>query len=102
MRNRERIAEELARARARRERLDRKIEDLEKEYTETENAEILGLVHSYDFTPEQLAEFMEDARKQVNSELASYEQIAMVKLYPHEFEKTPKKSIKRFLYTVNS
>lgn len=53
-------------------------------------------------TPEQLAEFMEDARKQVNSELASYEQIAMVKLYPHEFEKTPKKSIKRFLYTVNS
>ena len=48
---------------------------------------------------EQLNEFMEDARKQVNSELAAYEQIAIVKLYPHEFEKTPKKSIKRFLYT---
>jgi hypothetical protein len=63
MRNRERIAEELARARARRERLDRKIEDLEKEYTETENAEILGLVHSYDFTPEQLAEFMAGLHK---------------------------------------
>ena len=50
-------------------------------------------------TPEQLDESMEEARKQVNSELAAYEQIAIVKLYPHEFEKTPKKSIKRFLYT---
>ena len=50
-------------------------------------------------TREQLNEYMEDARKQVNSELAAYEQIALVKLYPHEFEKTPKKSIKRFLYT---
>lgn len=48
---------------------------------------------------EQFDEIMEDSRKQVNSELASYEQIAIVKLYPHEFEKTPKKSIKRFLYT---
>ena len=50
-------------------------------------------------TREQLDTYMEDARKQVNSELASYEQISIVKLYPHEFEKTPKKSIKRFLYT---
>jgi len=50
-------------------------------------------------TSEQLDEYMEDARKQVNSELAAYEQVAIVKLYPHEFEKTPKKSIKRFLYT---
>ena len=50
-------------------------------------------------TREQLDEYMEDARKQVNSELAAYEQVAIVKLYPHEFEKTPKKSIKRFLYT---
>ncbi len=50
-------------------------------------------------TPDELNEQMEEARKQVNSELAAYEQIAIVKLYPHEFEKTPKKSIKRFLYT---
>ncbi len=50
-------------------------------------------------TREQFDEVMEDSRKQVNSELAAYEQIAVVKLYPHEFEKTPKKSIKRFLYT---
>ena len=50
-------------------------------------------------TTEQFNEVMEDSRKQINSELASYEQISIVKLYPHEFEKTPKKSIKRFLYT---
>ena len=50
-------------------------------------------------TNEQFEEFIEDSRKQVNSELAAYEQIAIVKIYPHEFEKTPKKSIKRFLYT---
>ena len=50
-------------------------------------------------TAEQFDEFNEDSRKQINSELAAYEQIAIVKLYPHEFEKTPKKSIKRFLYT---
>ena len=50
-------------------------------------------------TNEQFEEIIEDSRKQVNSELAAYEQIATVKIYPHEFEKTPKKRIKRFLYT---
>ena len=48
---------------------------------------------------EQLAEAMEQNRKEVNQLLASYEQIVKIKLYTHEFEKTPKKSIKRFLYT---
>ena len=49
-------------------------------------------------TQEQLEAAMEENRKLVNAELAAYEQINIVKLYPHEFEKTPKKSIKRFLY----
>lgn len=48
---------------------------------------------------EQLAEAMEQNRKEVNKLLAAYEQIVKIKLYTHEFEKTPKKSIKRFLYT---
>ena len=48
---------------------------------------------------EKLEEFMEQNRKDVNAQLANYEQINKIKLYPHEFEKTPKKSIKRFLYT---
>ena len=47
---------------------------------------------------EQLEVVMEENRKLVNAELAAYEQINVIKLYTHEFEKTPKKSIKRFLY----
>ena len=49
-------------------------------------------------TREQLDEAMEENRRQVNAQLAAYEQINSIKLFPHEFEKTPKKSIKRFLY----
>ncbi len=41
---------------------------------------------------------MEENRVNLNTELPAYEQIARVKIYPEEFEKTPKKSIKRFLY----
>lgn len=48
---------------------------------------------------EKLEEAMEENRKNLNAQLADYEQITKIKLYPHEFEKTPKKSIKRFLYT---
>ena len=49
-------------------------------------------------TQEQLEVVMEENRKLVNAELAAYEQINEVRIYTHEFEKTPKKSIKRFLY----
>ena len=41
---------------------------------------------------------MEENRLMLNAALPSYSQIAAVKIYPEEFEKTPKKSIKRFLY----
>ena len=41
---------------------------------------------------------MEENRVALNTELPAYEQIARVKIYHEEFEKTPKKSIKRFLY----
>jgi len=46
-----------------------------------------------------LADAMEENRKNLNAQLAAYEQVVKIKLYPHEFEKTPKRSIKRFLYT---
>ena len=49
-------------------------------------------------TQDQLEVIMDENRKLVNQDLAAYEQVNMVKLYTHEFEKTPKKSIKRFLY----
>jgi len=46
----------------------------------------------------QVEEQMEANRVAVNALIAAYEQIARVKIYHEEFEKTPKKSIKRFLY----
>lgn len=47
----------------------------------------------------QLPQTMEDVRKDVNKLLAPYERIEKIELRDAEFEKTPKKSIKRFLYS---
>ena len=49
----------------------------------------------------QLEEVMEENRKTLNSIVAGYETLSKIQLYPHEFEKTPKKSIKRYLYSAN-
>lgn len=43
---------------------------------------------------------MEENRVKLNTLVAPYEQVSEVVLYPNEFEKTPKKSIKRYLYNV--
>ena len=42
---------------------------------------------------------MENVRKELNKLVAPYEQLSKIILMPNEFEKTPKRSIKRFLYT---
>lgn len=42
---------------------------------------------------------MEKVRQELNRLLASYEQINEIELRSEEFEKTPKKSIKRYLYS---
>ncbi len=42
---------------------------------------------------------MEENRKALNQTVAPYESITNIQLYPTEFEKTPKKSIKRYLYS---
>jgi long-chain acyl-CoA synthetase len=47
-----------------------------------------------------LLQIMEETKKEVNKNLAKYMQISKIKIHPEEFEKTPKKSIKRFLYSV--
>ena len=49
-------------------------------------------------TRDQLPEIMEQIRKEVNKIVAPYEQISKIEIQPCEFEKTPKRSIKRFLY----
>lgn len=48
---------------------------------------------------EQLKKIMEDNRKLVNTLIPAYSQIARLKIRETEFEKTPKRSIKRYLYT---
>lgn len=45
-----------------------------------------------------VASIIESHVKQLNKELPAYSQISSVKIYNEEFEKTPKRSIKRFLY----
>jgi|GEM_PF-2974885 len=35
----------------------------------------------------------------MNKKLPAYMNVNRIEIYPHEFEKTPKNSIKRFLYT---
>ena len=45
-----------------------------------------------------LPEIMEENRKKLNAELPKYEQITAFELVSEEFEKTPKKNIKRFKY----
>jgi len=47
---------------------------------------------------EMLPAIMEQNRQNLNKLLASYENITAIQIYPSEFEKTPKKSIKRYLY----
>jgi long-chain acyl-CoA synthetase len=58
----------------------------------------LDMVNADKISESKLIEIMEENKKAANSSLAKYMQIAKIKIYPEEFEKTPKRSIKRFLY----
>ncbi len=53
---------------------------------------------SYGVSNRDLPMAMEEVRNNLNKMLAPYEQITRIQLYPNEFEKTPKRSIKRYLY----
>ncbi len=61
-------------------------------YPDSDDAFAHGLSQS------DLARVMEENRLELNKQLPAFSQIARFKLYPEEFEKTAKKSIKRFLY----
>lgn len=67
---------------------------------------LVGLVYpDYDtmdamgVTRDQLPEKMEEIRTELNNLVAPYERITRIELIANEFEKTPKRSIKRFLYS---
>ncbi len=50
------------------------------------------------FSDEDLVNIMEQNRQEINSALPSYSRIASIEIRQDEFAKTPKKSIKRYLY----
>ncbi len=49
-------------------------------------------------TDQMMPKVMEKVREELNRQLAPYEQISSIQIQSEEFEKTPKKSIKRYLY----
>ena len=55
-------------------------------------------VSAHQLSEEQLNKAMEENIAMLNTVVPSYSTVSSVKIYPEEFEKTPKKSIKRFLY----
>ena len=66
---------------------------------------LVGLIYpdsddafSHGLSQSDLVRVMEENRLELNKQLPAFSQIARFKLYPEEFEKTAKKSIKRFLY----
>jgi long-chain acyl-CoA synthetase len=50
-------------------------------------------------TEEQLTEIFDKTRKEVNERLPEFMAVSKFRIHPEEFAKTPKRSIKRFLYT---
>ena len=49
---------------------------------------------------EQLEEIMNENLKNLNQQVAAYERLVSITIHISEFEKTPKRSIKRYLYDV--
>jgi long-chain acyl-CoA synthetase len=48
---------------------------------------------------EQLIEYLDNTKKEVNERLPEFMAVSKFKIHSEEFAKTPKRSIKRFLYT---
>ena len=70
------------------------------------DTKLVGLVYpDYDeaknlrLNDQDISNIMEQNRVQLNEQLPAYEKIAEMEIRKEEFEKTPKRSIKRFLYT---
>ena len=68
---------------------------------------LIGLVHpdfdeaqSLNLGRKELEEIMEQNRQELNTMVPAYSKVSEIRIHDEEFEKTPKKSIKRFLYTA--
>ena len=69
------------------------------------DTKLVALVHpdmdeakNMGFTDEDLKNIMEQNRNGLNEMIPAYEKITEIEIHEEEFEKTPKKSIKRYLY----
>lgn len=62
-------------------------------YADYEALDSLGLNQEV-----HLQTIMNENLKNLNNIIAAYEKVSQIQLYPTEFEKTPKRSIKRYLY----
>lgn len=69
------------------------------------NDKLVALVHpdmeevnNLGFTDEDLENIMEQNRKELNMQIPGFAKVSRIKLHNQEFEKTAKKSIKRYLY----
>lgn len=49
-------------------------------------------------TPESLKAIMDENLNTLNKSVGAYEKVTRIQIFPTEFEKTPKRSIKRYLY----
>ncbi|MFO7863727.1 MAG: long-chain fatty acid--CoA ligase, partial [Salinivirgaceae bacterium] len=58
----------------------------------------LETAEAHNISQETLQQEMQINQKNINHQLPSYMAISKIVLYDQEFEKTPKKSIKRYLY----
>lgn len=70
------------------------------------NGKLIALVYpdyeavdNYGISSKDLSAALEEVRQNLNKIVAPYEQVTSIQLYPTEFQKTPKKSIKRYLYS---
>jgi len=62
-------------------------------YPDYDTAQAMGL------NKDDLKDVMEQNRKELNTVLPAYCHLSEIRIHEEEFEKTPKRSIKRFLYT---
>ena len=51
------------------------------------------------FSADDIKNIMEQNRNGLNEMLPAYEKISEIEIHEEEFEKTPKRSIKRYLYS---
>jgi long-chain acyl-CoA synthetase len=72
----------------------------------SEENKLIGLIYpdyemlkKNNISDEQLLIMLDETRKEVNNRLPDFMSVSKYRIHPEEFVKTPKRSIKRFLYT---